>query len=611
MQGDQSVTIESSRASPRRNLGSPQRWADLFTGLAVLAVALLVTGGLWLDPSGRAVTVNASDQALFEWLLAFGADALAHGDNPLFTYLINVPDGVNLAVNTSITAYAMLFAPLTYLIGPPATFLVILTLNLAATAFAWYWLLSRSFVRSPWAAIVGGLFIGFAPGMVSHANAHLNWTAGWLVPLIMWRVLRLREPGRWLRNGIVLGVLVAVAFSIAAEGLFFTALAVGVFLGTWALHPGQRAEVQAALGPFLRGLAVTGATALALLSYPLWLHFFGPQRFNGTGFNPQIHSEDIAAYAAFPQRSLAGFAGLDTPLAPNPTEENSFFGLPLLLLALGCLLLLWRHADPGRRATLRALTVTAVVFTVLSWGPRAKINGEMTEVPLPYALLGHLPVFNAALPARLALVVAPVIGILLAFTVDHLAARGSGRPGTASTGWTLAFALALLPLLPAPLLTSEREPIPVFITSGAWRDYVSPGGVLAPVPLPLDLLPDGQRWQAHALSHRQGRFAIPSGFFLGPGGPDGRGKIGPILRYFDGLLLDVARSGWVPRITDIDRERARADLQHWGVEVVVLADRIHGAKWPVHQEAVLRATTELLGAPERVHDVWLWRIPQS
>ena len=51
-----------------------------------------------------------------------------------------------------------------------------------------------------------------------------------------------------MRNGgIVLGLLVAVAFSIAAEGLFFTALALAVFLPVWALHPARRAQARAAL----------------------------------------------------------------------------------------------------------------------------------------------------------------------------------------------------------------------------------------------------------------------------------------------------------------------------------------------------------------------------
>ncbi|SDZ05293.1 hypothetical protein SAMN05444365_10566 [Micromonospora pattaloongensis] len=597
---------------------TPRRRTDLLVAVAALALAFWVTSGLWLDPNGRAITVNSSDQAFFEWLLAYGGHAVTHGGNPLFTNLINVPDGVNLAVNTSITVYAAAFAPLTYLIGPPATFLVILTLNLAATGYAWYWFLSRfrpapgadPLVRSRLAAAVGGLFCGFAPGMVSHANAHLNWTAGWLVPVILWRVLRLRRPDRWLRNGMLLGVLVAVAFSIAAEGLFFTALACGIFLAAWALDPGRRAEARAALPALLRGLGVTAVTAAALLAYPLWLHFLGPQRFHGTGFDARIHAEDIAAFGAFPERSLAGIAGLGTSLAPNPTEENSFLGLPLLILTVAGLVLLWRAAGPGRRATLRALAITAAVFTVLSWGPQVKWFGHITDVPLPYALLEHVPVFNAALPARLALVVTPVIGIVLALTVDHLrtAAPRTAAPRRSGLAWTAGFAVALVPLLPTTLLTIEREPIPTFITSGAWRQHVPAGGVLAPVPFTLDVLPDGQRWQAYALAHRQGEFAIPSGFFLGPGGPDGRGRIGPVPRTTDALLFDVARTGVVPPMTDADRAAARSDLRHWNVDVVVLADRVHGAKFPVHQPELLRATTDLLGPPQRVHDVWLWRV---
>ncbi|WP_326555561.1 DUF2079 domain-containing protein [Micromonospora sp. NBC_01813] len=615
-----------------RRLG---RRADLAVATVALALAGWVTSGLWVGPNSRAITVNSSDQALFEWLLSYGAYALTHGENPLFTYLLNAPDGVNLAVNTSITVYAVIFAPLTFLIGPPATFLVILTLNLAGTGFAWYWLLSRlrpgslgsgsaagttgrgtddgPFVSSRLAAAVGGLFCGFAPAMVSHANAHLNWTAGWLVPIIVWRVLALRgrpgarplAAGGWARNGLILGALVAGSFSIAAEGLFFTALACGVFLGVWALDRSRRAEVRDALPRLLRGLAVTAAVATTLLAYPLWLHFFGPQVFHGTGFDARVHSEDFLAYGAFPERSLAGVAGLGTGLAPNETEENSFFGVPLLVLTLACLVLLWRAASPGRRATLRALAVTGAVFTVLSWGPRLKFDGTITDIPLPYAPLAGAPIFNAALPARLAMVVTPIIGILLALAVDQLLRNAAPRRML----WAGAFAVALLPLIPVSLLTIEREPIPTFITSGAWRQHVSQGGVLAPVPFTLDVLPDGQRWQAHTFAHRQGEFAIPSGFFLGPGGPDGRGRIGPVPRATDGLLHEVARTGVVPPIDDTDRAAARADLNHWGAEAVVLADQVHGAKFPVDAEALLTATTELLGPPQRVVDVWLWPAP--
>ncbi|MGW5014238.1 DUF2079 domain-containing protein [Micromonospora chalcea] len=584
------------------------RRADLLVTLAALALALWVTSGMWRDPNSRAITVNSSDQALFEWLLAFGGHALTHGENPLYTTLINVPDGVNLAVNTSITVYAAVFAPLTYLIGPPATFLVILTLNLAATAVAWYWLLSRYLVRSRLAAGVGALFIAFCPAMVSHANAHLNWTAGWLVPLLIWGVFRLRRPGRAVTGGIVLGLLVAAAFSIAAEGLFFTALALGVFLAVWALHPARWPEVRAALPRMAAGLGVTALVAGALLAYPLWLHFLGPQRFHGTGFDPLIHSEDIAAYGSYPRRSLAGWAGWGTSLAPNPTEENSFFGVPLLVLGLACFALLWWRADRAFRATLAALGVTAVVFAVLSWGPTVKWNGRRFDQTLPFGVLDNLPVINAALPSRLALVVAPVIGLLLAYAIDALRARPPRRRAV-GVAWALGFVAALLPLVPTPLLTSVREPIPRFITSGAWQRYVPPDGVLTPLPLTVDVYPDGQRWQAYALAHRQGEFRIPAGFFLGPGGPEGRGRIGPVPRTFDSLMDQAGRTGLVPIITDGSIRESRADLRHWGVRAVVLPDRVHGAKYDVDEDALRRTATALLGEPERVEDVWLWRVP--
>ena len=569
-----------------------------------------MTSGLWRDPNVRTITVNSSDQALFEWLLAFGGHAVTHGDNPLFTYLINVPDGVNLAVNTSITVYAVVFAPLTYLIGPPATFLVILTLNLLATALAWYWLLSRHLVRSRLAAGVGALFIAYSPGMVSHANAHLNWTAGWLVPLLIWRLFALRRAGHWLRDGVILGVLVAVAFSIAAEGLFFTALALGVFVAVWALHPANRAEARAALPNFLRGLGVTAVVAGVLLAYPLWLHFAGPQRFHGTGFDPVIHSEDIAAFAAFPRRSLAGEAGLGTSLAPNPTEENSFFGIPLLVLTVVCFvaaLAAGRPAPPGH--PLGAGRPRGDLHGALLRAGR-KVDGRRTDLPMPFDLLGQLPVVNAALPARLALVVAPVIGLLLAYAIDQLRAAPPRRRST-ELAWCSGFAVALVPLLPTPLLTDEREPIPRFITSGTWREYVSPDGVLTPVPLTVDIYPDGQRWQAYALSHRQGEFAIPGGFFLGPGGPDGRGRIGPVPRTLSALMDQAGRTGLVPIVTDGTIREVQSDLRHWRIETVVLADQVHGAKFEVDEEALLRTGTALFGEPQRVDDVWLWRIPPA
>ncbi|NUR49094.1 MAG: DUF2079 domain-containing protein, partial [Hamadaea sp.] len=283
----------------------PSKKADLAVAVISLALAIYLTGGLWAAPTQRAIDVNSGDQALFEWLLGLGAHALTHGENPLLTTWLNAPDGVNLAVNTSITAYAVVFAPVTIWLGPAVAFTVILTLNLAATAYCWFWLFRRCLPgTSAIGAAVGGIFCGFAPALVSHANAHLNWTAQWLVPLMIGTVVRLGQRRRWIRDGIILGLLIAACFSIAAEQLFFTALAGVVFVAVWAVT--RRAQARAMATPVLKGLAVAAGVSGVLLAYPLWLHFAGPYGYHGTGFDAKIHSEDLAAYGTWPVRSLAG-----------------------------------------------------------------------------------------------------------------------------------------------------------------------------------------------------------------------------------------------------------------------------------------------------------------
>jgi hypothetical protein len=588
--------------------GGRRSWRPhLIVAVVALALAVYVTNGLWRDPAGHVLAKNAGDQAFFEWLLGYGVYLLGHGANPFFTDLMNAPLGVNLAANTSITVYLVLFWPLTVLAGPQVSFAAILTLNLAASAFAWYLFLGRYLVRRPAAAALGGLFCGFAPGFISHANGHLNWTAGWVAPVVLWWVLKLSEPGRWLRNGAVLGALLTVGFSIAAEGLFFTALASGVFVITWSLLPATRAEARAALPTVLKALGVAAVVAGSLLAYPLFMHFAGPQTFSGTGFNQAHYAEDVGAYFGYPTRSLAGALGLASDLAPNPTEETTFFGLPLMVLVVVALVTLWRRAAAGRRATLTALATVGAVFVVLSWGPRLKFFSDATEIKLPYAALQHLPLFDSALPGRFALVVVGVIGIVLALTADRLLTERP-PPGGSHALWFAAYGVALVPLFPLPVLTTDRAPEPAFIADGIWKNYVSDGGVLTALPFATTDTPDGQRWQAYTMARGGEQFRIPDGYFLGPGGPDDTGRIGAEPRQTDWMFMRAAFYGYVEPLDDFDRAQARQDFAYWGVQAVFLPEQITGSQGPLYRAAVEMTAIDLLGEPERVGDVLLWRI---
>ncbi|MEV6346018.1 DUF2079 domain-containing protein [Actinoplanes sp. NPDC051851] len=603
--------LDPPAASPR-----PRRaWrAHLTVASVALVLAVYVLNGLWRDPYTHALSDNVQDTGFFEWLLGYGWYTVTHGSDPFFTDLMNAPLGVNLAANTSITVYTVLFSPLSHFAGPQVSFVTILTLNLAGSAFAWYLFFRRWLVRHTVAAAIAGLFCGFAPGFVAHANGHLNWSAGWVAPVVIWWVLKLREQGRlrWLRNGAILGVLLAVGFSIAAEGLFYTAIASAIFLGVWALARPVRAEARAALPTVLRALSVAAVVGGVLLAYPLYMHFAGKQTFSGTGFNQRYFVEDPASYLSFPTRSVAALFGWGSDLAPNNTEETSYFGVPLVLAMLLALVLVWRRADPGRRATVRAVAIVGLVFTVLSWGPRLNWLHHEFDIPLPYALLARLPLFNSALPLRFALAVVGVFGILLALVVDDMMSRK--LTGALRNTVAVALAAGLLLIFPTPLPVQERSAEPAFIANGTWKQYVSDGGVITALPFALNITADGMRWQAYTMARGGEQFRIPDGYFLGPQttGEAGRklpGRIGAETRPTDWLFLRAALYGYVAQLSNDDRAQARADFAYWGVEAVFLADEITGSDhYTLFRKAVETTATDLLGEPERVDGVLVWRI---
>jgi hypothetical protein len=105
-------------------------------------------------------------------------------------------------------------------------------------------------------------------------------------------------------------------------------------------------------------------------------------------------------------------------------------------------------------------------------------------------------------------------------------------------------------------------------------------------------------------------FRIPGGYFLGPDvlGKEGPGRIGALPRATDWLFLRAALYGYLADLNNSDRAIARADLQHWGVQALFLPDEITGPQGPLFRSAVEITATELLGPPQRVDDVLVWRI---
>ena len=194
---------------------------------------------------------GGSDVHFFEWALVHATRIFTHGENPLFSPQLNAPDGVNMMANTGLLGLTVPLVPVTLLFGPAVAFTLMLTGGLTATAWAWYHVLSRHIVGRRSAALVGGLFAGFAPGLVNHANGHPDLVCQFLIPFIVWRAISMRT----VRDGVVLGLLVTWQAFLNEELLFQTGLAVAVFVAAYAVF---RPAAGAGAGPAVPGRAGAG-----------------------------------------------------------------------------------------------------------------------------------------------------------------------------------------------------------------------------------------------------------------------------------------------------------------------------------------------------------------
>ncbi len=565
-----------------------------------LLTAAWVTSSLWASPGSRFISDDWEDTVQLRWLLLHATRLFTHGENPFFTHLLNAPHGVNLMDNTSVLAVAIPLTPVTLAFGPAISAAVFLTLAPAATATAWYWFLARNVVRSPLAAALGGLLAGFAPSMISQDCGHPNVASQFLLPLILAAVLRLRIPGRVVRTGCELALLVVLQAFLNEEVLLLAAVATAVFLlALLATAP------RLVLPHLRRGLAALGVTTVlvaAALAWPLYWQFFGPMSYRGLGDWVQQYPTDLASYPAHSSQSLLGPPSNIAKLAQDAAEQNTFFGPVLLVLLLA--VVAWRFRSP----LVRALAVTTVVAGILGLGRYVRVNGHVTGVRGPWYALSSLPVFDTVVPTRISLLITPIAAILLALGVDQ-AVRLGRRWGPRSAArrcwavaWTALLAAALVPIAPLPIRTGTLTASPVFFTSGHWRAHVPTGTNLQILPLIWGENIDAMQFQIDS----DLGFAITGGYFLAPtpGSTDRSGRFGPDNPPIVQALNDVVQ-GHPLNVNDIMRLRARLDFAQHHVSVLVVPVRYQNS------DELRRTIDQLVGPGQQIDDVWVWDLPRQ
>jgi hypothetical protein len=531
------------------------------------ALVLLVQVGLafalfapaWAHPGGVLVG-NQIDSGPHTWELNWTPFALSHGHNPLVSDWIGAPHGVNLAWSTPVALPGLLLWPVIALAGPVVAFNLLITLGPALTAFAGHVVLRRM-VDSRLAAAAGGTLLGFSPYVLAHAAAgHSNLVSVATVPLLLLLLdeVVVRQRRSPLRLGVLLGALAAAQAYLAEEVLATEAVAAVAGLAVlWVVAGPQLRAVMArrSLRRLVQTVAVAAPVFLLVAGPLLWTQFLGPQHISGS-IQPRGRYVVDLANLLVPTRlqavAPAAATNLSDAFTGNLGEWTGYIGLPLL--AFGAAITWWQR----RRLAVRWAAGMAVVMTLLALGPKLHVAGHETPLSLPWRLLGHLPLLDNVLTARMTVYVFLAFAVLLACGVDALL-RERRRALQAGGAALLALsAVALAPALPFP---TRAAAAPAFFTSDAVRAL--PEGSVALV-LP-EVNQDAMLWQVLAGM----RYRSVGGWFLGP---DAQGHVqnGPVATPLSRAVADVEASGDILFLSPDDVARYRAELRADQVQTIVV-----------------------------------------
>lgn len=553
----------------------------------VIAVYVLCAVGLalpaWLSAVPTYVGIGGDPQQQM-WFLSWTPFAAGHLHNPLVSDYMNYPDGLNLMWQTWMPAVGVVLWPVTAIWGPLVTWNVAMTLAPALGAVFAFFAIHR-YVPSPLPAAVGALVYGFSPIVIAQMLGHLHVVLSVITPplaLLLLDELVVRGRMRPLVLALLIAALGIVQFFIAEEMFVTMLIAAGVVVVVLGLM--HRSQVQHGLQYVWRVLRVAVPITAVVIAVPAGVQFLGPNHVSGAA----IHSPDVFSTDPFnlilPTQiqwlSPAPLQQLTTHFTGNLSEWDGYIGLPLLFILLIALTVWWRVP------LARAVGLTAIAITVLSFGPHLHGLGSSSGIPLPWWIAAHVPVVKNVQPNRLMLYVFLAVGLGLAFVLSRLVtARRRVVAGAVAV-------FALVPLVPLVPLPMTRLVQPKFFASSD-VNIVPSGAVALTAPWAEGPQPAGFAWQFAA----NFRYRQVGGYIIGAEST-GSAKL-------HALLDEIATTGKPVAAGGADRQIALDELRQSRVSVVLAGPS-------PDQQLYSAFFTDLLASAPQVEDgVDLWFLTPS
>jgi len=505
------LTTETRPAPPAGVPGEGRRGADVRRAVLVivlyLVLALLLFSPISPFDNTKLPIGGVGDAPQMAWFLEYTPWALLHGHNPFVTNYLDYPAGVNLASNTSAPLLGVLLAPVTLGLGPIAALNLALRLALFSSASSMF-LVLRRWCRSPLTAAIGGLVYGFGPYLATHLHAegHLNLVFVPIPPLLAlgFDDAFVSRRHRAVPVGIGVGLAAAAQLLISPEVLSDAAILGAVALvGLAAAFP---REVRRRLAHGARAAAGAAVTFGLLAAWPLYEMLAGPGHLRGPlesvthlqSFRTDLLEPFLPGPSVLlaPAAAVRAAARATAPIlaAGGSAEVGGYLGIPLVILLV---VLVVRQRRDKVVVSVGALTVVALLGSL---GGRLEVDGHVTGVPLPEAILGHLPVLDNTIPARFGLYVALFAAMTLAIGLDRALVGDALTPAARSrlpvaVGLVALTAASVLALLPRAPIDDERPALAPGVAATLAREIPN-GAVVLAYPYPDPPFDVAMLWQA-------------------------------------------------------------------------------------------------------------------
>ncbi|MFT4974520.1 MAG: hypothetical protein ACI8S6_000403 [Myxococcota bacterium] len=584
-------TVPASLYTPdvMHDHSTPRDLTPLYAALASLALAVLLTWPVALQPTARLIGHPGNDSWNHVWGYWWVGAELAAGRWPIHLDLLAYPRGGTLYFIDTVQAVASM--PIQLLAGPAAAYNAVIIFELAFSGFA-AWLLARKATGDATAAGAALILYGASPHLLGQAYNGISETvcAGWF-PLTLFCLLRLMDRPTAGRS-VALGLSAAVCMLTSWYFGLFAALGCAILAGwriarrSWAL---QWSRTLLALG---------GASVLAAaLIYPPF-----------SAFRASLGAADalVIRDPAFVEASLLNhnvtdlFAFFRISTVPSP-DLKTLYGEDLIIVIylgwVGLLLAgyaLWatrRHREFGAWLWLGGL------FFIFSLGPYLNIGGENVElfgqkIPLPFKPLYELlPIFDRiSHPFRFVMGVQLSGAVLAAYGARHAFRRWQPRQRRAALA-----ALAAVVLVEIQLASPAVVPVPSSSAAipTAHVDMGSdpvPGAVL---DLPMTV-PNLERAVYVWYQSAHGR-PVPWGL----NDPMPEALLGNRLT-MTLIRMEATRARTLPpQLPELDLVVSARALARGGYRYVVVHQRLYPDFKAAQVEALL---TALLGEPRRYDD---------